>query len=90
METKLKSLIGKPDIALLLDTDETWFEEVTIKTVTDGMVTFTWVDEDGGIWERTAYTEAVLQIDVKISSLEEVAAEALEVSKQRLERLLQF
>lgn len=90
METKLKSLIGKPDIALLLDTDETWFEEVTIKTVTDGMVVFTWVDEDGGIWERTAYIESVLQVDVKISSLEEVAAEALEISKQRLERLLQF
>lgn len=90
METRLKSLIGKPDIALLLDSDETWFEEVTIKTVADGMVVFTWVDEDGGIWERTAYVEAVLQIDVKVSSLEEVAAEALEVSKQRLERLLQF
>ncbi len=83
METKLKSLIGRTEVALFILEEGDWIEGVTIQKVEKGTVVFLWVDDEDETWERTVRIDSISQVDVKVAPL---STDDLDLLKEKLNK----
>ncbi len=90
MKDKLKSLLGKPNVWLYLDSCDTWFREVRILEVTENLITFRFsalTNDVLSVWERTTRIENVSDIDIEISNVP-LGEDNLQEIKQKLSEIV--
>lgn len=90
MKDKLKSLLGKPNVWLYLDSCDTWFKDVRIIEVTENLITFRFsaINNDVlSVWERTTTIDNVTDIDIEISNVP-LCEENLKELKHKLSEMV--
>jgi hypothetical protein len=72
MESKLRELIGEPNVWLLVKSSNGWFKNVQILDVSSETVTFRYEHEsetEKRIWEKTTRLENVAEVEVRLLSV---------------------
>ena len=72
MESKLRELIGQPNVWLYVQSSNGWLKNVEILEVETNTVTFRYQHESSAevkIWEKTTRLDNILEIDVRLVSV---------------------
>ncbi len=91
MESKLKELIGQPNVWLFIKSSNGWLKNVEILDVTSDTVTFRYEHEsdvEKRIWEKTTRIDNIAEIEVRLLTLPK-SNEQVEDIKNRLSKLLE-
>jgi hypothetical protein len=91
MESKLKELIGKPNIWLLVTSSKGWIKDVEILDVNSEIVTFRYEhssETETKLWEKTTRLENIAEIDVRCVAMPK-SEQQIDLMKNQLTRLLE-
>lgn len=91
MESKLKELIGQPNIWLYVKSSNGWLKNVEILEVGSDLVTFRYQHESSAevkIWEKTTRIDNILEIDIRLVAVPKCEQKIQEV-RNRFTRLLE-
>lgn len=91
MESKLKELIGEPNVWLYVKSSNGWLKNVEILEVEADLVTFRYQHESSAeikIWEKTTRVDNILEIDLRLVSVPR-CEQQIQDMKNRFTRLLE-
>ena len=91
MESKLKELIGEPNVWLYVNSSNGWLKNVEILEVGADLVTFRYQHESSAeikIWEKTTRLDNILEIDLRLVSVPR-CEHKIQDMKNRFTRLLE-
>jgi hypothetical protein len=91
METKLRELIGQPNVWLYVKSSNGWVKNVEILEVESDTVTFRYQHEsteEVKVWEKTTRLDNILEIDLRVVALSK-CEEKIQDVKNKLSRLLE-
>jgi hypothetical protein len=91
METKLRELIGKPNVWLFVKSSNGWLKNVQILDVCSETVTFRYEHEseiESKIWEKTTRIENIAEIEVRMLTLPKGDRQIQEM-RDKLSKLLE-
>ncbi|NJM71924.1 MAG: hypothetical protein HC862_17970 [Scytonema sp. RU_4_4] len=91
MESKLRELIGLPNVWLFVKSSNGWLKNVEILDVNDDTVTFRYEHEsevEKRIWEKTTRIDNIAEIEVRLLTLPKSDKQVQEI-KSRLSKLLE-
>ncbi|MEC4817644.1 MAG: DUF6679 family protein [Scytonema sp. PMC 1069.18] len=91
MESKLKELIGQPNVWLFVRSSNGWLKNVEILDVTSDTVTFRYEHEsdvEKRVWEKTTRIDNIAEIEVRLLTLPK-SNKQVEDIKHRLSKLLE-
>ena len=89
MESKLKELIGQPNIWLYVESSNGWLKNVEIQEVNSQTLTFRYeqkLETTIEVWERTTRITNISEIDIPIVNLS-AKEQALVEMRDKLNRL---
>ncbi len=72
MESKLKELIGQPNVWLYVQSSKGWIKDVEILDVNAETLTFRYEYQSRSetkVWQKTTRLDNVLEIDIRLSDL---------------------
>lgn len=72
MESKLKELIGQPNVWLLVKSSNGWLKNVDILDVNSDTVTFRYESEsevERRIWEKTTRIDNIAEIEIRLVAM---------------------
>ena len=72
MESKLKELIGQPNVWLLVKSSNGWLKNVDILDVNSDTVTFRYESEselERKIWEKTTRIDNIAEIEIRLIAM---------------------
>jgi hypothetical protein len=91
MESKLKELIGQPNVWLFVKSSNGWLKNVEILDVNFETVTFRYEHESEAekrIWEKTTRIDNIAEIEVRLLTLPKNDKQVQDI-KNRLSKLLE-
>ncbi|BAY46250.1 hypothetical protein SAMD00079811_38580 [Scytonema sp. HK-05] len=91
MESKLKELIGQPNVWLFVKSSNGWLKNVEILDVNLDTVTFRYEHEseaENRVWEKTTRIDNIAEIEVRLLTLPRGDKQVQEI-KNRLSKLLE-
>ena len=91
MESKLKELIGQPNVWLYVKSSNGWLKNVEILEVKADTVTFRYQHESAAevkIWEKTTRLENILEIDLRVIAVPR-CEEKIQSMRSKFSRLLE-
>jgi hypothetical protein len=91
MESKLRELIGKPNVWLLIKSSNGWIKNVEILEVNSEIVTFRYEhssDTETRVWEKTTRLENIVEIDVRCIAIPK-SEQQIDIMRSKLTRLLE-
>jgi hypothetical protein len=91
METKLRELIGQPNVWLYVKSSNGWVKNVEILEVESDIVTFRYQHESAEevkVWEKTTRLDNILEIDLRVVAVPKCDEQMQDV-KDKLSRLLE-
>lgn len=91
MESKLKELIGQPNVWLYVKSSNGWVKNVEILDVNSDTVTFRYEHESATefkVWEKTTRIDNILEIDLRITAVPK-CEQKMKGMKEQLSRLLE-
>ena len=91
MESKLRELIGQPNVWLYINSSNGWLKNAEILEVDSNTVTFRYQHESSGevkIWEKTTRLENVLEIDLRLVTVPK-CEQKMQQMKNKLTKMLE-
>lgn len=91
MESKLKELIGQPNVWLYVKSSNGWLKNVEILEVGSDILTFRYQHESAAevkVWEKTTRLENILEIDLRIVAVPR-CEEKIQNMRDKFTRLLE-
>ncbi|WP_460206728.1 DUF6679 family protein [Scytonema sp. NUACC21] len=91
MESKLKELIGQPNVWLFVKSSNGWLKNVEILDVSADTLTFRYEHEsetEKRIWEKTTRIDNIAEIEVRLLTLPKNDKQVQDI-KNRLSKLLE-
>lgn len=91
MESKLRELIGQPDVWLFIKSSNGWVKNVEILDVNSDTVSFRYQHESSAelkVWEKTTRLDNILEIDVRVAAVPKCELK-LNKMRNKLTRLLE-
>ncbi|WP_017314731.1 DUF6679 family protein [Mastigocladopsis repens] len=91
MESKLKELIGQPNVWLFVKSSNGWLKNVEILDVKSDIVTFRYEHESEAekrLWEKTTRIDNIAEIEVRLLTLPKNDQQVQDI-KNRLSKLLE-
>ncbi len=91
MESKLKELIGQPNVWLFVKSSNGWLKNVEILDVNLDTVTFRYEHEseaENRVWEKTTRIDNIAEIEVRLLTLPRGDKQVQDI-KNRLSKLLE-
>lgn len=91
MESKLRELIGEPNVWLYVKSSNGWLKNVEILEVEPDLLTFRYQHESSAetkVWEKTTRLDNILEIDLRVVTVPKCDKKIQDV-KDRLGRLLE-
>ncbi|ARV61219.1 hypothetical protein BZZ01_23715 [Nostocales cyanobacterium HT-58-2] len=91
MQSKLKELIGKPNVWLFVKSSNGWLKNVEILDVDSDTVTFRYEHESEAekrIWEKTTRIDNIAEIEVRLLTLPKNDKQVQDI-RNRLSKLLE-
>lgn len=91
MESKLKELIGQPNVWIFIRSSNGWFKNVQVLDVNPEIVTFRYEHEsetEKKIWEKTTRLDNIAEIDIRLLAMPKCDQQVAEM-KDKLMNLLE-
>ena len=91
MESKLRQLIGQPNVWLFVKSSNGWLKNVEILEVDPQTITFRYQHESASeikVWEKTTRLDNILEVDIRLVAVPKCEQQISQM-KQKFTRLLE-